>query len=100
MKNRSLLAKPFLERKFFCYLPKENQSQNGEPGILHVRGPHVMLCYLNKKELSEEMLKDGKLPGEKILCSNDWFKMDENGFLYFTERNDDIIKTRGEKVSG
>ena len=71
----------------------------GEPGILHVRGPHVMLGYLNKKELSEEMLKEGKLPGEKILCSNDWFKMDEDGFLYFQGRNDDIIKTRGEKVS-
>ena len=71
----------------------------GEPGILHVRGPHVMLGYLNKKKLSEEMLKEGKLPGEKILCSNDWFKMDEEGFLYFQGRNDDIIKTRGEKVS-
>ena len=58
-----------------------------------------MLGYLNKKELTAEMLKDGKLPGEKILCSNDWFKMDEEGFLYFQGRNDDIIKTRGEKVS-
>jgi acyl-coenzyme A synthetase/AMP-(fatty) acid ligase len=45
------------------------------------------------------MLKDGKLPGEKVLCSNDWFKMDEEGFLHFLGRNDDIIKTRGEKVS-
>lgn len=71
----------------------------GEPGILYIRGPHVMLGYLNKKELSDEMLKDGKLPGEKILCSNDWFKMDDEGFLYFLGRNDDIIKTRGEKVS-
>jgi acyl-coenzyme A synthetase/AMP-(fatty) acid ligase len=25
--------------------------------------------------------------------------MDEDGFLYFLRRNDDIIKTRGEKVS-
>src|SRR6185437_2434756 len=71
----------------------------GETGILHIRGPHVMLGYLNKKELSAEMLRDGQLPGEKILCSNDWFKMDEEGFLYFQGRNDDIIKTRGEKVS-
>jgi acyl-coenzyme A synthetase/AMP-(fatty) acid ligase len=58
-----------------------------------------MLGYLNKKELTDQMLKDGKLPGEKILCSNDWFKMDEEGFLYFLGRNDDIIKSRGEKVS-
>ncbi|HET7115497.1 MAG TPA: AMP-binding protein [Hanamia sp.] len=83
----------------FLLSPEGNPVPAGEPGILHIRGPHVMLGYLNKKELSAEMLKDGKLPGEKILCSNDWFKMDEEGFLYFQGRNDDIIKTRGEKVS-
>jgi acyl-CoA synthetase (AMP-forming)/AMP-acid ligase II len=58
-----------------------------------------MLGYWNKEELSSEMLKPGNLPGEKILCSNDLFKMDEEGFLYFQGRTDDIIKTRGEKVS-
>lgn len=83
----------------FLLSPDGNPVPPEEPGILHIRGPHVMLGYLNKKELSDEMLKDGKLPGEKILCSNDWFKMDEEGFLYFLGRNDDIIKTRGEKVS-
>ena len=83
----------------FLLSPEGNSVPAGEPGILHIRGPHVMLGYLNKKELSAEMLKDGKLPGEKVLCSNDWFKMDNEGFLYFQGRNDDIIKTRGEKVS-
>jgi acyl-coenzyme A synthetase/AMP-(fatty) acid ligase len=58
-----------------------------------------MLGYWHKEELSREMLRQGSLPGERILCSNDWFKMDEEGFLYFLGRTDDIIKTRGEKVS-
>ncbi len=71
----------------------------GERGILHIRGPHVMLGYWHKEDLSREMLRSGDLPGERILCSNDWFKMDEEGFLYFLGRTDDIIKTRGEKVS-
>jgi long-chain acyl-CoA synthetase len=70
-----------------------------ERGILYIRGPHVMSGYWNNEALSQEMLKPAKLPGERILCSKDWFKMDADGFLYFLGRNDDIIKTRGEKVS-
>jgi acyl-CoA synthetase (AMP-forming)/AMP-acid ligase II len=83
----------------FLLSPDGDSVPANEPGILHIRGPHVMLGYWHKDELSREMLKPGNLPGEKILCSNDWFKMDEEGFLYFQGRNDDIIKTRGEKVS-
>ena len=45
------------------------------------------------------MLKEGKLPGERILCTQDYFRTDEDGFLYFVGRSDEIIKTRGEKVS-
>ena len=71
----------------------------GEPGILHVRGPHVMLGYWRQPELSAHMLKEGRYPGERILCTHDYFKMDKDGFLYFVGRSDDIIKTRGEKVS-
>jgi len=71
----------------------------GETGILHVRGPHVMLGYWKQPELSARMLKPGKFPGERVLCTQDFFRMDEQGFLYFVGRNDDIIKTRGEKVS-
>ena len=83
------------------YLVSEegNPVPAGEVGILHVRGPHVMLGYWNQPELSAQMLKPGRLPGERILCSGDFFKMDEDGCLYFVGRSDDIIKTRGEKVS-
>lgn len=71
----------------------------GTPGILYVRGPHVMAGYWNRPDLTEQMLKPGKLPGERVLCTHDLFRMDEEGYLYFVGRTDDIIKTRGEKVS-
>ncbi len=71
----------------------------GETGVLHVRGPHVMLGYWKRPDLSAHMLKPGKWPGERVLCTQDFFRMDVEGFLYFVGRNDDIIKTRGEKVS-
>ena len=73
--------------------------QPGEVGILHVRGPHIMLGYWRMPERSREMLKPGPLPGERILCTHDRFRMDEDGDLYFLGRSDDIIKSRGEKVS-
>jgi acyl-CoA synthetase (AMP-forming)/AMP-acid ligase II len=83
----------------FLLSPEGNPVEPGGQGILHIRGPHVMLGYWHKEELSREMLRQGNLPWERVLCSNDWFRMDEEGFLYFLGRTDDIIKTRGEKVS-
>jgi long-chain acyl-CoA synthetase len=71
----------------------------GEVGILYVRGPHVMAGYWNRPDLTDKMLAAGKLPGEKVLCTHDLFRMDDEGYLYFVGRTDDIIKTRGEKVS-
>ena len=71
----------------------------GEAGILYVRGPHVMAGYWNRPDLTAQMLKPGKLPGERVLCTHDLFRMDEEGYLYFVGRTDDIIKSRGEKVS-
>jgi acyl-CoA synthetase (AMP-forming)/AMP-acid ligase II len=71
----------------------------GEIGVLHVRGPHVMRGYWNRPDLTDEMLKPGKLPDERVLCTHDLFRMDADGFLYFVSRTDEIIKTRGQKVS-
>lgn len=71
----------------------------GETGILHVRGPNVMLGYWKRPDLSAHMLKEGRYPGERVLCTYDHFRTDDEGFLYFVGRSDDIIKTGGEKVS-
>ncbi len=71
----------------------------GETGILHVRGPHVMLGYWNRPAQTAEMLQPGRWPGERVLCTHDLFRVDEEGFLYFVSRSDEIIKSRGEKVS-
>jgi long-chain acyl-CoA synthetase len=73
--------------------------QAGTTGILYVRGPHVMAGYWRSPELTAHMLKEGPVLGERMLCTHDNFSIDEDGFLYFVGRTDDIIKTRGEKVS-
>ena len=71
----------------------------GVVGTLYVRGPHVMMGYWNLPEETSHMLKPGPNPGERMLCTHDFFRVDEDGFLYFVGRSDDIIKSRGEKVS-
>jgi long-chain acyl-CoA synthetase len=74
-------------------------TRPGEVGVLHIRGPHVMLGYWGLPEETARMLRPGPLPGERILCTQDWFKTDDEGYLYFVGRNDDVFKARGEKVS-
>jgi long-chain acyl-CoA synthetase len=71
----------------------------GEPGVLHVRGPHLMTGYWGDPALTDKWLKAGPDPGQRMLCTHDHFTVDEEGFLYFVGRTDDIVKTRGEKVS-
>jgi acyl-coenzyme A synthetase/AMP-(fatty) acid ligase len=71
----------------------------GEPGVLHVRGPHLMTGYWGDPSLTEKRLRSGPHPGERMLSTNDHFTVDDDGLLYFVGREDDIIKTRGEKVS-
>ncbi len=68
-------------------------------GELVVRGSHVMAGYWKMPELTDQKLRPGPLPGERVLHTGDLFRLDDDGYLYFVSRKDDIIKTRGEKVS-
>jgi long-chain acyl-CoA synthetase len=71
----------------------------GTVGTLYVRGPHVMRGYWNAPEQTELMTSGSDADGERVLCTHDLFTTDEDGDLYFVSRSDEIIKTRGEKVS-
>ncbi|MGH9895062.1 MAG: class I adenylate-forming enzyme family protein, partial [bacterium] len=72
---------------------------NGSTGELVIRGSNVMRGYWEKPEQTARRLKPGPYPGEMVLYSGDIFRTDEEGYLYFVARKDDIIKSRGEKVS-
>ena len=76
-----------------------NRVAPGVVGELVIRGANVMKGYWELPEETDRCLKAGPLPGEKVLYSGDLFRADEEGYLYFVGRKDDIIKTRGEKVS-
>jgi amino acid adenylation domain-containing protein len=71
----------------------------GEPGELVIRGPHVMLGYWEDPVATARCLRPGPLPGERVLHTGDICRQDEEGYLYFVSRSDDIIKCRGQKVA-
>jgi acyl-CoA ligase (AMP-forming) (exosortase A-associated) len=76
-----------------------------EPGELVHRGPTVALGYWNDPERTAERYRPipGRYPGlphpERVVWSGDRVRMDEEGFLYFIGRDDDMIKTSGYRVS-
>ena len=76
-----------------------NEVQQGEIGELAVRGSNVMRGYWNSPELTQKVYKPGKIQGETLLFTGDLFRQDEDGFLYFLGRKDDMIKSKGERIS-
>lgn len=76
-----------------------------EPGELVHRGALVGMGYWNDLEKTAERYK--RLPGregglvlpEIAVFSGDTVRMDEEGFIYFIGRKDEMIKTSGYRVS-
>lgn len=70
----------------------------GEVGEIVVRGPHVMAGYWRRPELTARRFhRVDDLFVE--LRSGDYGYLDEDGYLYFVGRRDDIYKSRGFRVS-
>jgi amino acid adenylation domain-containing protein len=76
-----------------------NRVGPGVTGQLVIRGATVMKGYWEKPEATAQRLGPGPLPGEQVLYTGDLCRLDEEGYLYFVARTDDIIKSRGEKVA-
>lgn len=77
----------------------------GEPGELVHRGALVSMGYWNDREKTLARFKPVSClqPGlplpELAVWSGDTVRMDEEGFLYFIGRRDEMIKTSGYRVS-
>jgi acyl-[acyl-carrier-protein]-phospholipid O-acyltransferase/long-chain-fatty-acid--[acyl-carrier-protein] ligase len=64
----------------------------GEPGMLLVRGPNVMLGYLGRDDLTQKVMRDG------WYVTGDIAVLDEDGFLKITDRLARFSKIGGEMV--
>ncbi|WP_258807080.1 long-chain-fatty-acid--CoA ligase FadD [Pseudidiomarina sp. CB1] len=64
----------------------------GEVGELQVKGPQVMVGYLNRPDETDKVMKDG------WFMTGDIGKMDENGFFKIVDRKKDMILVSGFNV--
>jgi len=81
-----------------------------EIGELIHRGACIYKGYWNAPEETEQRFKsihildkviepEGQLTDEIIIASGDYVYADEEGYIYFVSRKDDMIKTQGFRVS-
>jgi len=76
-----------------------------ETGELVHKGPLVSLGYWNLADKTAERFKavsgqpKGIINPELAVFSGDFVKKDQNGFLYFVGRADEMIKTSGYRIS-
>ncbi len=66
----------------------------GEMGELLVKTPIMALHYLDDPEQTRAAMQDG------WFRTGDYVRRDEDGYFYFVARKRDIIRRRGENISG
>ncbi len=94
------------------YVINESGKECGvrEVGELIHRGGYIYKGFWNAPEQnaqrfkSVQILKDvinleGQLTDEIVVATGDYVYKDEEGYFYFSSRHDDMIKTRGFRVS-
>lgn len=85
--------------------PDGSACAPGEPGELVHRGALVSMGYWKDPQRTTARFRtlprvhDGLPMPEIAVWSGDIVRADEDGFLYFIGRNDDMIKTSGYRVS-
>ena len=68
-------------------------------GELVVRGSNVMQGYWGLPSETARVLEPGPYPEQYLLRTGDRFRIDDDGYMYFEARLDDMIKCRGQRVS-
>ena len=84
--------------------PDGSHCAPGEPGELVHRGALVSMGYWNDPEATAARFRhvpsmEGLPLPERAVWSGDMVRRDDEGFLYFIGRNDEMIKSSGYRIS-
>jgi acyl-coenzyme A synthetase/AMP-(fatty) acid ligase len=104
------IGKPIPDVELYVLNDEGKECAVREVGELIHRGGYIYRGFWNAPEQnalrfrSVQILKDlvnleGQLTDETVVASGDYVYKDEEGYFYFVSRHDDMIKTRGFRVS-
>jgi len=71
----------------------------GRTGEIVVRGPNVMAGYWRAAEATARTFRPDASTGAAALHTGDYGFLDEDGYLYFEGRRDDMFKHKGVRMS-
>lgn len=91
--ERGSVGRPLPGLEVFAAGPTGDPLPPGEEGPLVVRGPSVMLGYLDDPEATSRALRP------EGLVTGDWGTRDAEGYLYVSGRRDGVVKVAGERIS-
>ena len=105
LKRPTSIGKAIPNAKVFIINTHGEECEPHEQGELVHAGPLVAQGYWGNKEMTERRFKATpnrlkEVPSEQLaVWSGDIVTKDEEGYMYFVGRNDDMIKTSGYRVS-
>ncbi|NIB40577.1 AMP-binding protein [Pseudomaricurvus alkylphenolicus] len=104
------IGKPIPDVELYVINDEGKECGPREVGELIHRGGYIYRGFWNAPEENQrrfksiDILKDvinleGQLTDEIVVATGDYVYKDEEGYYYFVSRHDDMIKTRGFRVS-
>jgi len=104
------IGKPIPDTELYVIDEDGNECAPREVGELIHRGSYIYRGFWNASKETAERFKsvqilknvvslDGQLADEIVVASGDYVYKDEEGYFYFVDRRDDMIKTSGFRVS-
>ncbi len=104
------IGKAILDVDLYVINEDGNECKVREVGELIHRGGYIYKGFWNAKEETNQRFKsidilkkvinlEGELSDEIVIATGDYVYKDEEGYFYFVCRKDNMIKTRGFRVS-